>query len=280
VIRRIAANFVPVAQNLYTIRKAKGPGGDLFRAAQRQKPELYQGILIVSPAGKVLAAQASYKDEKTWTQELLAVLDQGLKAFGDVKPRRVGAGEPLPYRGAGVRKDGSVALAVSGRYTLLGLRREGLSAVMVDSVVLSKDEWEGLAPPQPAAGQEWIVPRPVSRKFNRLLSPNSDQSTMPLPEEVKKARISGTVQAVRNGVAYLTYEGQITGAHSYKFEPKVGKLSHGEVELTGVGAYDIKGRRMLSLTLVADGAFRGLPPYDDPQRYGAVVEWRLERSRR
>jgi hypothetical protein len=48
--------------------------------------------------------------------------------------------------------------------------------------------------------------------------------------------------------------------------------------MTGVGAYDVKNNRMLSMTLVFDGIFRGVKPYDQPAKYSAVVEWRRERN--
>jgi hypothetical protein len=44
--------------------------------------------------------------------------------------------------------------------------------------------------------------------------------------------------------------------------------------LTGVGRYDIKARRMLALTLVFDGVFRAVRPYDKPAKYSGVIEWR------
>ena len=40
---------MPVALNLYEIKKAKGPGGDFFRAVQKQRPGQYQGLYLVDP---------------------------------------------------------------------------------------------------------------------------------------------------------------------------------------------------------------------------------------
>ena len=57
-IRQVTSDLVPVAVNLYKVRRAKDAGGDLFRSIQRQKDQ-YQGIWIVSPEGQ--KAIADYK---------------------------------------------------------------------------------------------------------------------------------------------------------------------------------------------------------------------------
>ena len=69
----------------------------------------------------------------------------------------------------------------------------------------------------------------------------------------------------------MPVEGEIAGSH--ETQSKKGKC-HGEAKLTGVGAYDVKRGRMLSLTLVFDGVFRNVKPYDQPAKYSGVVEWR------
>ena len=79
---------MPVALNLYTARKAEDAGGELFRSVQKQKPQ-YQGIWIVSPDGKVLAAQHDFRSDKDQekVRETLYFIDGALRAFGPVKPR-------------------------------------------------------------------------------------------------------------------------------------------------------------------------------------------------
>ena len=96
-IRFISKNCVPVAQNLYEIRKAEGPGGDFFRSVQKQRPAQYQGLYLVSPDGQVLASHQNFKSHKTWAKEVLADLEPGLKAFGAVKPREFEPADPLPH---------------------------------------------------------------------------------------------------------------------------------------------------------------------------------------
>src|SRR5262245_45614387 len=65
VIRKISANFVPVAVSLQTIRTDPATK-DWFRSVGRQKDQ-YQGVWIVSPDDKVLGGDDyGYKDAATW----------------------------------------------------------------------------------------------------------------------------------------------------------------------------------------------------------------------
>ena len=96
VIRFISQTCVPVALNLYEIRKAKNAGGDFFRNVQKQRPAQYQGLYLVSPDGIVLASHQNFKSHETWPQEVLADLEPGLEAFGEVTPREVRRADPLP----------------------------------------------------------------------------------------------------------------------------------------------------------------------------------------
>src|SRR5205823_6375800 len=138
VIRRVSRDFVPVALPLYEIRKANGEAGRFYRLVQKQRPEQYQGIYIVSPKGKVLANQSREPEKgKNWTGDLLERMDRGLEVFGPpsppgAQPRRVSPTDPLPYRGVGVHPDGSVSAAVYCRYMFFGLRRQGLGGVVMD----------------------------------------------------------------------------------------------------------------------------------------------------
>jgi hypothetical protein len=277
VIERVSRSFVPVALNLYKIRKAKGNAGDFFRKVQKQRPAQYQGIYIVSPAGKVLANQANQPGKgKSWTQDLIDTIDLGIKAHGTVEPRTVKAVDPLPHRGVGAGDGGQVTLALYTRYLLLGLDRRGFGTVAIDSVVLSGEDWKTLAPPS-GESKEWTVPPRVARQLHRVLSPTSDQNSMARADEVSTVRLTGKVRSVEDGIAYLDYQGEIAGEHVYAFDPHKGKKIRARMTLTGVGTYDVKAKRLRSLTLVGEGTFRMFAPYDTEQKYGAVVEWRDKR---
>jgi hypothetical protein len=274
---------VPVALNLYKIREQKGPAGEFFRSVYRQKPQ-YQGLWVVAPDGKALASHSEMKERSEWTKRVLADLKAGLAAFGAVKPREPQASvsayqAALPFRGSGTKADGSVALALYNKYVIVqDLEREpppgALGETVLDSIPLTAAEWLALAPPKSAAGSVWTVPETVARRFYPLLSVSSvlfrDSG------EVTRVRLAGRVDSVRDGIAALTYDGEIAGTHlGTADEGKAGnKISSEAKLLSGVGSYDVRARRMRSLTLVFDGRARNWAPYDDPPtRFGAVVEW-------
>jgi len=276
VIEFISSHFVPVAQNLYLIREARGPAGDFFRGIQKQRPNQYQGLYLVNADGKVLASHQQFTSEKTWTNELLADLKPGLKAFGEVNPRNAKHIDPLPHRGAGARDDGSVVLALYVRFGIKGVPLREVPDPTIDSIPLSAPEWANWAPLKAEAGATWNVPEGVARRFSRVLGP-SDEDSMPRPKEVQSVQFTGKVQSVRESIAYLVYEGRIKGFH--ETQSNKGRC-HGEATMTGVGAYELNNGRMLSMTLVFDGTFRGVKPYDQPARYSAVVEWRREKGKK
>ena len=107
---------------------------DWFRSVGRQKDQ-YQGVWIVSPGDKVLAGDDyGYKD----APKLLAGMDAALKAFGPVEPRKAQRQEPFPFRGVGVRRDGSVDLALYRCYLHQG-KPDGPQ--LRDTLSLKKEEW-------------------------------------------------------------------------------------------------------------------------------------------
>jgi hypothetical protein len=146
---------------------------------------------------------------------------------------------------------------------------------VIDSLILPEADWAALAPPEAREDTEWVVPGRVARRLCRILSPSSDQSTMPRPEEVTAVRLTARVRSVEGGMARLSYEGTIAAAHTYQ-----GKVSHAEARLTGVGSSDVGSGQILSFLLVSEGTYRMAPPYDQELRpTAAAVEWRREPGR-
>jgi hypothetical protein len=279
---------VPVALNLYKIRQDKDEAGDFFRSVQQQKSN-YQGLWVVSPAGKVLAAHqdmSSMSDPHgKWARTALADLEAGLKAFGPVTPRRALKVQSLPHRGMGTQPDGRVTLAVTDRWVFVNdLSREpprdALGATVLDSITLTREEWQGLAPADATPASAWAVPEATTRKLFPLLS--TGDTVFRDAREVTSVRLVGRVEEVGSGVAYLTYEGDIAATHrGTKDEGKEGKQCSSAAKLLGgVGVCDVKSGRLLALTLVFDGRFRNYAPYDAPARFGAVVEWSREPAQR
>jgi hypothetical protein len=267
-----------VALNLYTIRKEKGPAGDFFRGVQKQRPAQYQGIYIVEPEGKVLASQGKEPPKpKSWTQDLLDVMEDAVRAHGGVTARKTDAIDLLPDRGFGRRADGSIVLAVYTRYMLAGLDRRGFGDSTLDSVVWSGIDRARVEFPGLATGDDFAVGTAVVRKLHRVLSPSSDANTMPRADEVTQAKLVGRVEAIRGGIAHLSFRGSIAGVHTVEFDPNKGKKIHAEMAFSGVGACEVKTGKLLSLTLLGDGRYRSYGAGDRFMRYGAVVEWRLKR---
>jgi hypothetical protein len=281
-VRLVSEKCVPVALNLYHVRADNGPAGAFFKTVQKQRPAQYQGLYLVSPEGKVLASHQAFKSHKTWPQEVLADLTSGLKDFGDVLPRPVQKVNALPYRGVGVRPDGSVTLAVQERLVLVkDLEKEppsgALGAIVPDSITLTAADWAAFAPPQTEIGTKWTVPQAVARKFYPLLSVSD--TVFRDPQEVTSVEIIGEVRKVADGVASLGFSGHLAGKHlGTKNEGKLGNQVSAEAQLLGgVGQYDTKTGQLGALTLVFDGQWRGWAPYDKTtSRFGAVVEWRKQ----
>lgn len=213
-----------------------------------------------------------------WARTALADLEHGLKAFGPVTPRHVKQSQPLPFRGVGTKPDGRVTLAVTDRWIFVkDLFRDptpdALGATFLDSITLSAQQWKGLAPSDPKAGSKWTVPEATARKFFPLLS--ATDTVFRDTGEVTSVRLAGRVEKLEGGIAYLSYEGHIAATHQgTKNEARAGQHCSSAAELLGgVGVYDVKASRLLSLTLVFAGQFRNYAPYDSPAPFGAVVEW-------
>jgi hypothetical protein len=256
---------------LYTVRKAKDAGGDLFRAVHEQKPQ-YQGIWIVSPDGKVLASLHDFKSTKDneKVRETLAVINRGLQAFGPIKPRPPTAGMGIPFRGVEFRPDESVTLAVYVRAYDNG---RPLPRPVQDSFTLSAKDFRELAPPATKVGTQWTVPKEVARNLARCLSPGSDQSTMPRPEEVTSVELRGRVRAVVQNEAWIGYQGHIKASHVYE-----GKRNHGESRIRGLASYNFQTKKMMFVSFELEGTFRGFPPYDEPRQIAAVAQWVQKRE--
>jgi hypothetical protein len=279
---------VPVALNLYKIRQEKSEAGDFFRSVQKQKPN-YQGLWVVSPAGKVLAA---HQDMSTmadphgkWARSALADLKAGLTAFGSVTPRRIEKVESLPHRGVGAQPDGGVTFAVTDRWVIVkdlsrDPPRNALGATVLDSVTLAAGEWKQLTPADGKPAAEWAVPEATARKFFPLLS--ASDTTFRDAKEVTSVHLTGRVVKVEGQIVHLSYEGEVAATHQgTRDEAREGqKCSSAAKLLGGAGLYDRKSGQLLALTLVFDGQYRNYAPYDSPTRFGAVVEWVREPGKR
>jgi hypothetical protein len=284
VIRLVSRNFVPVALLDVEIMGAKDAAGKFFRSVNKQM-FINQGVHVASPDGKALASSMPGRsrdgkevrsDEsrpEVWVNEVRAALERGLERFGEVRPREAGAGDALPSDARGVNPDGGVSLGSYTRSMPPGAGPDGLGPPTIDGVTLTAKEWLALAPPRAAAGAQWTVPEAVARKLSAVLSPSCNDS-LPRPDEVSAVRLTGKVEAVEDGVAYLRFEGKIAGDHKSVHKYVWSSAARARA---GVGAFDVKSGTMLSITLVFEGERRNSKyhaPSDRPERFGAVLEWR------
>jgi hypothetical protein len=282
VIRLISTHCVPVALNLYTLRDSRGEDGKFFRTIEAQPPKQVMGLWLATWDGRVLAgAVGEGLEGARWTSLVLTRLQEGLEKFGAIAPRGVRPTKLLPYRGTGVRPDGSVILAVTDKRIFEedgppGLAQGSVLPKSLGSVPISAAQWSALAPADARAGSQWTVPEDVGRQFWPLLTPFDAKFRK--PEEVTEVELVGRVASVRDGIAHLFYRGRLAGLHSGNGWGWDGfEMVTTMKMVSGVGAYDVRTGQMLSLTWVWDGLYTDYyrPPFrGQPARFGAVVEWR------
>src|SRR5438552_11420257 len=140
--------MVPFALN--TNRVPDNDGGKFFKAVLR-KQDWPQGLWVVSPEGKILAfhyyrakpGETYAAGQERWIKDTRAAIEDGLKAFGPIEPRKAEATDPLKNRGIGKLPDGGVRLAVYAHGMRNG-RKDG--EPVVDSAMLKAGEWSAFAP--------------------------------------------------------------------------------------------------------------------------------------
>jgi hypothetical protein len=256
---------VPVALN--TDALPDSAVGRFFRELMRQWP---QGLWVVSPEGKTLAhhyhkplpGESYSAGQDRWLRETLALIDTGLKGFGEVPKRNPGKVDALADRGTGFAKEGGVRLAVSVVGFQKG-RREGPPAV--DHVRLTKDEWTSFAPPDGKDG--WKIPNDLAAKFAPALSPLTDSIFVPKPGDVSKAELAAKVVRRTGDVAIVRYAGCWEAKHFRDGDPRFPIRSTAAGD--GVAVFDLKEKTIREVVWVLRGS------YDNSTAWGtaAVVEW-------
>jgi hypothetical protein len=267
----IARNFVPAAVNLYEVREKKHPANAFFAKLMEQK-EQYQGIWIATPEGKLLGSFfESENKEFDWTVRLLETLQASLRTFGPVTPIDARPTDLHPDRGIGVQKDGSATLAGTCRRLLLNGKQ--LTYPQLDRFKLTEKEFAGLRPAEVKIGAIFEVSVDAVKPLSHLMSHGSGMGQFPEAKDVTDAKMIGTVTEISDGIATITYAGEMAATHKDLFS-KNERFGHGKSRIVGYGTVDARTGRMLSLLLLMDTAYRGFPPYDEPQQIVGLAEWK------
>lgn len=270
-MKAVATHFVPVALNTDRL-SADTDAGKFFRGLMKEWP---QGLWVVTPEGKTLAFHYHQPDpkknydqnQKKWLDDTRALLANGLKEAGDLKPRAARVGNPFPDRGYGPTSDGGARLAVS----VIGLRnarQDGPPAV--DSVGLTKAEWTAFAPPEKQT--EWTVPEAAARKFAVALAPLTDSIFVPQAKDVTDAKLTAKVVRTDAGQTVIHFAGEWKAKHFRDGDPKFPIAATGTGE--GVGVYDPAKKEMVNLLFVLKGKYtNGTATVPT----ASVVEWERDR---
>ncbi len=265
IIDRIASTMVPVAVDRWKAEDAKTKEAQFLQPFLKKNPATGSPC-IYSPEGKVLGGFKGYDFGR-----MKQVIDDALKAFGPVKPREVKPVELHPYRGKGVMRDGSVCLAEYVRTSDDALQFMNAKSPVISGVTLSEQEFKAFAPQEAVAGAKWTLPDEAAKKLSRVTSPLCYQHA-PQPDWVTGVRLNAEVRTIKDGAAWLRYEGRISSAH--RMGSKL--VSVQETKLKGEGVYDLKTKRMRSILLVGSGTLRWPEAQEKVVPFEALVEWVLE----
>lgn len=266
----ISKHFVPVALN--TDRLPKDADGKFFRALMKRWP---QGLWVVTPDGQTLAfdyhkpdAAKNYADnQRKWLAGTRAMLEEGVKAAGDLKPRDARTVNPFPDRGLGRTKDGGARLAA----TVIGLRngkQDGAPAV--DSATLTAAEWAAVAPP--AGKTEWTLPEAAVKKFAVALAPVTDSIYVPQAKDVTTAEVSAKVVREADGLVVIQLAGKWESTHFRDGNPKfpITATAAGD----GLMVYDTTTKQLTAVLVVLKGVYKNGTAATPT---AAVVEWQAEK---
>src|SRR5262245_45943218 len=265
--------MVPFALN--TNRVPEDDGGKFFKAVLR-KQDWPQGLWVVSPEGKILAfhyyrnkaGEKPAEGQARWVKETRAAIEDGLKAFGEVKPRDPKKTDPLKNRGVGQLSNGGVRLAVYAHGMHKG-KKDG--EPVVDSAVLTAGEWGAFAPPALTAGTTWTLPAAAVSKLVPVLSPMTDAIFTPQPKDATLAELTAKVDGVVDGRALVRFTGRLETQHNRDGDPKFPIRASAAIE--GVALCTAPGQPPRALLLLTKGEYRRSAA---PQATAGVIDWRAE----
>jgi hypothetical protein len=267
--------MIPVALN--TNRIPDDDAGKFFKEVMKSS-RWPQGIWIVSPEGKVLAFNyfQSAKNESPergrlrWVRETLGAVEDGLKAFGSVTQREGTPHDSMPDRGVGLLEDVGVRLAIYA-ITIHNGKRDG--DPVVDSTILSGDDWKSFSPQRSEVGQQWTIPETAAKKLVPALSPITDAIYSPLANDAKLAKLTCKIESVEANRVLIQLKGKWETEHFREGDRQLPIRAAAAAD--GYMEYDPAKKQVTSLLLVLRGAYRSVPPWDTPRSTAGVIEWKL-----
>jgi hypothetical protein len=233
-----------------------------------------QGLWIVTPEGKTLSfhyhqptGSDNYKqNQNRWVSGTQKMLEEGLKAAGELAPREAKKQNPYPDRGIGLQKNGGARLALS----VIGMRngkQEGPPAI--DSFLLNAEEWASFAPQE--GKTEWSISEDAAKKFAPCFSPLTDSIFVPRSKDVNKAILAAKVIREADGLQVIRYQGEWQSAHNRDGNAKFPIESNNSGE--GIGIYDPAKKQLRSVLLILKGTYRNSGAVTPT---ASIVEWVAE----
>jgi hypothetical protein len=259
--------MVPVALDYQKVQDSASKEAQFIRPLMKQRKQ-EQGVWIFSPEGKALGGFSGFGNMVGQTKQ---VIDDALKDFGPVTPRKIEPADANPHRGIGFMPDGGVCLAEYVRTADESLHLTHPKTPVISTVTLSRQELAAFAPPRAAVGAKWTLPANVAKRLARISSPMCYQHA-PQPDWVTDIEIRGEVKGVEAGVAQLLFAGQIASVHRVSGQD----VSRQRVELAGEGVYNLAEKRLESLLLIGDGELRWPEAPAKLVTFEALVEWGIE----
>jgi len=126
-------------------------------------------------------------------------------------------------------------------------------------IVLSRDEWDQILPPQGAALKTtWQVPAPIAAKLAEWLYPQAEDTKRKNRSRVEMADFRLTLVTLEGTLARARIEGRTNVFHSFN----TGRISqdYATAELIGYADFDLAAHQVQRFRMVVKkGDYRGMP---------------------
>jgi hypothetical protein len=283
-VKRLAERFLPVADEVGMLQRAKTKEGELFRriaeqghyAGRSHPTDTRQGLYAAAPSG-VLLASINHNDPS----RVAAMLEKALAAWealpGD---QRRGEGDVGGFRWESLRPEDGLVLRVTTRDLARDLPAEAgwrARAWNRDVAWFRRAEARSFLPEDPRPGSVHDVPAPLVRRLARLhLADVVRGQSPPYAEgDVKEARLTATVTRVEGSTVHLRLEGRASlraegtwSTGGISGAPPTPQVRAFDGRLLGRATFDLAEGRFTRFSLLAVGMRRGATQYngraDDP----------------